>query len=340
MRPELLSSIRVPNQSVRLMAALLGEAGIDPAPLLSRVGIAATVLDNPTGDISGLEELDFQEAFATATAGRIELWFRLGLRYRLMTYGPLGLAVLAAGTIGEGLKVLLAFQALTYSLLQYRLVDVDDDHLALEADDTAIPADLREFCLVRALGSATMFLRDMRQPFPLLRIESSLPARDYGVDFAAALGVPVVFDAPAPRWIFARASAALVLPMASPLLEQTYHQMCARLIEEAQVRGDLAGRLYALLVRANRRYPTAPEAAIQLAVSERTLNRRLKSEGLSFGDVLYQVRQQRATYLLDRSDLSVEQIGEMLGFAETASFSRAFKRWTSLSPMRWRQRPR
>ncbi|MGY4402825.1 transcriptional regulator GlxA family with amidase domain [Bradyrhizobium sp. USDA 3315] len=40
-----------------------------------------------------------------------------------------------------------------------------------------------------------------------------------------------------------------------------------------------------------------------------------------------QVREQPATYLLDKTRMSVEAVAEALGFAETASFSRAFKRW-------------
>lgn len=330
----------MPNQSVRLMHVMLTESGIDPGPLLAAAGIDPALAADPQGEVSGLQELHFQEQFAQATRDRPELWFRIGLSYRLMTYGPLGLAVLSAGTVHQGLKVLVSFQALTYSLLQYRLWEQDGELLALEADDSLVDPDLREFCLVRALGSATMFLRDMRQPFPLARIETRLPPRDDGIDYAVALGVPVEFGAPASRWVFAEGTGSLALPMASPLLEQTYQQLCERLIEEAEVTDDLLGGIYAMLVRANRKFPAAAEVAAQFGISERTLNRRLAKQGLGFGDVLDQVRQQRATYLLDRSNLPIETIGEMLGFAETASFSRAFKRWLGVSPMNYRQRPR
>lgn len=340
MKIELLGSMRMPNQSVRIMRAALDEAGVNPLPLLAEAGIAVAEADDPQGEVSGLQELRFQEIFATATRDIPGLWFHTGMRYRLMTYGPLGLAVLSAGTVHDGLKVLVAFQALTYSLLQYRLYEENGALAGMEADDSNVAPDLREFCLVRALGSATTFLKDMRQPFPLARIESSVPPRSDGIDYAAELGVPVVFGTPVTRWVFQPGAADLALPMASPLLEQTYQQLCARLIDEAQVSDDMVGRLYSLLVRSSRGFPSAAQAAAQLAVSERTLHRRLAKQNLGFGDVLDQVREQRACYLLDRSHLSVEAIGEMLGFAETASFSRAFKRWTGVSPIKFRQRPR
>ncbi len=75
-----------------------------------------------------------------------------------------------------------------------------------------------------------------------------------------------------------------------------------------------------------------------LGLSERTLYRRLAAQGLTFGQMVDQVREQRATYLLDNTRMSVEAVAESLGFAETASFSRAFKRWKGLSPLRFRGR--
>lgn len=322
------------------MGAMLWQHGIDPRPLAAKAGLPPDTFEDPTGEVSGVQELQFQTEFAKATQHRPDLWFATGRQYRLMTYGPLGLAVFAAGTIHAGLKVLVAFQALTFSLLQYQIVADEGRLVGLEADDAWLGPEMREFSLVRALGSATMFLRDMRQPFPLQKIETRLMPRDYGVDFEAALGVPVHFGAPHSRWTFLPRSGDLALPMASPLLEQTYQQLCERLIREAEVQDAFVGQIYGLLVRSTRIYPTAAEMARQLSISERTLNRRLARLGLHYGQLLDEVRRQRAYYMLDRSALSIEAIGEMLGFAETSSFSRAFKKWTGSSPMQYRQRPR
>ena len=67
MKIELLGSMRMPNQSVRIMRAALDEAGINPLPLLADAGIAAAEADDPQGEVSGLQELRFQEVFATAS---------------------------------------------------------------------------------------------------------------------------------------------------------------------------------------------------------------------------------------------------------------------------------
>src|SRR5207248_10057443 len=149
---------------------------------------------------------------------------------------------------------------------------------------------------------------------------------------------PITFAAPVTRWILKPGVTRAPLPMASPLLEETYGKLCARLIEEARVSDEAVSQLYALLVRSARRVPSASEACRKLGLSERTLYRKLAAQCLTFGQMVDQVREQRATYLLDNTRMSVEAVAEAVGFAEIASFSRAFKRWMGLSPLRFRGR--
>jgi len=211
--------------------------------------------------------------------------------------------------------------------------------VALVADDIFVPPRLREFMHERALGSVGMLLHDMRRrPFPFDRIESVLDRPPGWMDCEALLGAPVRFGAPATRWIFQREAANAPLPMSSPLIEENYQQVCAGLIGDARVSDDFVGSLYAILVRSTRGYPASPEIARRLAVSDRTLHRRLAAQHLTFGAVLDQVREQRARELLKSSRLSIEQVGDMLGYAEVSSFSRAFRRWTGMSPLPYRRR--
>lgn len=73
-------------------------------------------------------------------------------------------------------------------------------------------------------------------------------------------------------------------------------------------------------------------------LSTRTLQRRLDEEGLSFSEVLDRTRAAEARRLLAERDLKVIEIAYELGYAEPASFTRAFTRWTGLSPSEYRER--
>ncbi len=72
--------------------------------------------------------------------------------------------------------------------------------------------------------------------------------------------------------------------------------------------------------------------ASALGVSTRTLMRKLKDEGESFKKLLVNTRRQLSERYVEDKSLSVTEISFLLGFAETSSFSRAYKSWTGVSP--------
>jgi AraC-like DNA-binding protein len=82
------------------------------------------------------------------------------------------------------------------------------------------------------------------------------------------------------------------------------------------------------------------EIATQLALSERTLRRRLRTLGTSYNRILQDVRSSAAQEWLRDSNLTMEAIAWRLGYTETANFRHAFKRWTGQSPQAFRRQLR
>jgi AraC-like DNA-binding protein len=68
-----------------------------------------------------------------------------------------------------------------------------------------------------------------------------------------------------------------------------------------------------------------------LAMSERTLQRRLQAEGTSFAEILDSARREMALAFLARG-LPLAEIAELLGYADGSAFHHAFKRWTGRAP--------
>jgi len=69
-----------------------------------------------------------------------------------------------------------------------------------------------------------------------------------------------------------------------------------------------------------------------LHLTPKTLQRKLHSESTSFKELLTETRTELARQYMENSDMSLTEISFLLGFAETSSFSRAYKRWTGESP--------
>jgi len=76
--------------------------------------------------------------------------------------------------------------------------------------------------------------------------------------------------------------------------------------------------------------------ASRIGMSERTLARRLAEEGLSFGEILNEMRRDTAIRYLEENNLQTSQIAWLLGFHQSSSFSHAFRRWTGKSPSEFR----
>ncbi|WP_166363319.1 AraC family transcriptional regulator [Pseudomonas akapageensis] len=80
--------------------------------------------------------------------------------------------------------------------------------------------------------------------------------------------------------------------------------------------------------------------AKQLSFSPRTLQRRLQEQDLEFNALVEEIRIAKALEYMENSSRSVNDIALGLGYTEASSFTRAFRRWTGLSPREFRQQRR
>lgn len=81
----------------------------------------------------------------------------------------------------------------------------------------------------------------------------------------------------------------------------------------------------------------ADQVARRLAVSLRTLHRRLAEEGTSHGELIDDVRREQAMMHLAANRFSIGEIAFLLGFAHPNGFHKAFKRWTRMTPAQYRE---
>lgn len=82
--------------------------------------------------------------------------------------------------------------------------------------------------------------------------------------------------------------------------------------------------------------PSIAEIAATLAMSPRTLQRRLAAQGCTFQDLVEKARHELSTRLLADTHYSLAEIAFLTGFSEQSAFSRAFKRWSGMTPGSYR----
>ena len=84
--------------------------------------------------------------------------------------------------------------------------------------------------------------------------------------------------------------------------------------------------------------PRASTLARTLRMSERTLRRRLDSEGTSYNALLDELRRDLARRYVAETRDGFEAVADRLAFADASTFFRAFKRWTGMTPAQFRER--
>jgi AraC-like DNA-binding protein len=92
-----------------------------------------------------------------------------------------------------------------------------------------------------------------------------------------------------------------------------------------------------LLARPASRIPDMATAARDLGVSERSLRRRLASENTSYRELVRATLEASAGHMLRDPARSIKETAAALGFVDARTFHRAFKRWTGMTPMEYRE---
>ena len=80
------------------------------------------------------------------------------------------------------------------------------------------------------------------------------------------------------------------------------------------------------------------QIASMLSMHPRTLNRRLNDHNTSFREMVGEIRYDIAKHMLSDRGMAIIKIANTLGYAEASEFTRAFKRWSGMSPSVWRER--
>jgi AraC-like DNA-binding protein len=149
----------------------------------------------------------------------------------------------------------------------------------------------------------------------------------------------VRFGAGSNSMILSAADAARRMQAADEALAAIVHRRLDKVLAERELpsSGPLSGRVRRLLVEHLGETTMTPDTAAKaLAVSRRTLSRRLAEEGSSFRHILEDVRREFACALLQDRSLSIADVAFFLEYSEPSAFDRSFRRWTGQTPSAFR----
>jgi AraC-like DNA-binding protein len=331
----------IPGIHALHLAEVCARFGVSSKRLFADTGLAPDALAEPDARVplSALVELVER---ARSWTGEPGLGFHVGLQMRIASHGYVGLAAMTASTVADAVAIAVRYAPTRTSALSLRL-ELDDDEARLVIEEHADFGSARDavlFALIVGLwkiGNALTGLELAEQG------SSSGPA---GADVSfvepayyarfASLGPRVRFDRPRTCLRFGRRLLEQPLVTGDPAASRLTLEQCER--ELAALAPRAALRVRASLAKPSGGFRSLEEVARDLHVSARTLKRRLADEGTSFRRVLDEARRARAEELLRSPRHTLDAIAAELGYGDAAAFSRAFRRWTGMSPGAYRAR--
>jgi AraC-like DNA-binding protein len=316
---------------------ILEEYGIAPEPVFHRVGLDPALM--------------FEPGARYPLAGVAALWEEMGQLiddqcfglktaeyYHPSHFGTIGYAMLASSSLRKALERLIRYHRVVSDARFGELVE-DSQKQSLSIvlnwhEETPWTAPREDAALVYILSCCRLNFGRQLSP---KRVELTHDQHQCLLDYEKYFNCRVVLNRPAPRLSLSLKEADRVLRSGDEYLagfhDNIMDDYISRLSRNRLIRS--VQRIVAeQLVDGS---VTVDLIARELGMSTRKLQRELKMEGATYQDLLNQTRRELAERYVREGHSDLTEVAFILGFADLSTFSRSFKRWTGVSPSRYRK---
>lgn len=331
------SELLTPIAISQVMINFAANHGVDLDTCLLGTGITETDLVGSETLITRAQEMRLIENLMLALPDVPALGFKLGLQYNVATFGIWGFALRTSRTLREATD--LAIRYLPLSTAYCRMYSFDEqDMFGVRFDPETIPRHLRQFLLERDMATGMNLLKELSLAgIRVVAAEFEGDAPPYCADMEHACGLKLTFRCPRNALLVRKEDADRPLPTYDASLAQVLDHQCQQHLQRRQL-GGLSGRVRQQILGPLGLVATLDEVAGALALSPRSLRRKLDQENTSFRTLVEEERRQIAMQLLEGSDMKLDELAIHLGYTDTTSFTRAFRRWMGCSPGEYRKK--
>ena len=310
----------------------LDARGVDGRAVAARAGIDVATFEDPDSRHSIADTTRLWRLAVEATHDPcFGLWASRFVTQT--TFHALSFAVFASATLREAFGRFVRYGRLVSDAPEIELLEVGERErfrLVLPEGPSQRPADEAIDAILSLVARVARMLSEEKVTPVAVRLERPEPVPSD--PFAKVFRAPVRFGQRENVIEFAVSDFDEHLPAANAELARHNDDVVAHYLARIE-RGRVSSRLRSWFVdQLAAGEPTEEAAARSLGMSLRNLQRRLEEEGTSYRKALNDTRRDIARSYLNEGHTSVTEIAFLLGFADTSSFSRAFRRWTGLSP--------
>jgi AraC-like DNA-binding protein len=305
--------------------------GVDGRDVAARAGIDAAALGDPDAR-QPIEATTRLWRLAVEATGDPCFGLWASRFVTPTTFHALGFAVFASRTLREAFTRFVRYGHLVSDAAEPALEETEGRgryRLVLPRGPGRPAEEAIDAILSLAARTARMLSEGATRPV-VVRLERAEPT--LSAPFVKVFRAPVRFRQTENALEYAVRDLDARLPAGNPELARHNDEIAAHQLARIE-RGRVSRQLQRWLIETLSQGEPAEEAAARsFGLSLRNLQRRLRDEGTTYREVLHETRRDLARLHLDEGRLSVTEIAFLLGFADTSTFSRAFRRWTGSSP--------
>lgn len=318
-----------------LIWQVLNERGVDPRPFFAEAGLDPAML----GDGNARYPVDrlFKLWSSLKSLDDDLIGIEVGLRWNVTTFHALGFAWLASNSLKEAMLRFSRYVKLVNNSMYAEFEPFGSNYRFIVSSSES--NEHRHFFGAEAGSAAILKMCRMLcgEQFTPLELHLMRPSSAGTSRLETLYRIPIHYSSDQSYMVISRSDAESSIPSGNSELARINDQVAEKnlnLLNKSDVSAQVRQSIIEHLPSGR---TDEQSVADDLHMSMRTLQRKLRDDGQSFSKVVAEVRESLAMHYIDESHLSLTEIGYLLGFAEQASFTRAFKRWTGKSPSQYRK---
>ncbi len=324
--------------SFNLILFTAQQKGADYDLLCQKLGLESSVLQNPDGRLP-IPQVQKLWKEAVEMTGDEHLALHLGESINTIGVGILAYVMMHCPTFGKALEKLCQYQDIVCDGSKTTMT-IKDDLVYLELTQISDEILYPHFAFESELSIYYAAAKNMIGAFlPLKSIHFNYPQyadiQEYKRIFQTE---NVVFESSFTGMIFEEKYLKIPILNSNPSLFSLFEIHAKDILNSLKSNTSIADKVKKeIVLELKGEEPTLSNISRKLGIGVRSIQLKLKEEGVTFQQLLEEIRKNLATKHLREDKLSTTDIAYLLGYSEPSVFQRSFKKWTGQTPSFYRK---